>query len=294
MAAAGARAFEWMNLGCNLLDQRAGVVRVCEQYPHDVRDLDGVVVWMPAVVIRHHADRGVTDLRFASEGGFGKVRHADDIATPALVQLRFGESGELRPLHGKVGSPSHYVQAQIPGAVVRQVCEALADWMRHGNMRDHAALEECLDAIAGPIDELINHHEGSGSQLLLERSDRTQGEDLGYAGSLQDIDVGPVIDGARRKRMAAPVTGQEDQLLSFELAKQKLIGGIAKGGAHRLPLKLTQSLDLIDSASTDDSQYSCHVSLHLIGTSRFGKATWYRRASIIQQANVGNPIQRAR
>ena len=41
-------------------------------------DGDVVVVGVPAIVIGHHGDGGVGDLRFAGELGFDEVGHADD------------------------------------------------------------------------------------------------------------------------------------------------------------------------------------------------------------------------
>lgn len=65
---------------------------------------DVVMVAVPAVVIRHHAQGGVSDLGFPGQPGFREVGHADDRAAPASMQCAFSSGGKGGPLHAQIGS----------------------------------------------------------------------------------------------------------------------------------------------------------------------------------------------
>ena len=56
----------------------------------DSRNVDLSVIFVPAIIVRNHRDRRVTNLGLARELGFRHVGHANDIAAPRTIQLAFG------------------------------------------------------------------------------------------------------------------------------------------------------------------------------------------------------------
>ena len=50
-----------------------------------------------------------------------------------------------------------------------------------------------------------------GAQLLAQRADRRDGDQIGAARALQRVDIGAGVDLARRDAVAAAVAGQEDE-----------------------------------------------------------------------------------
>ena len=87
-------------------------------------------------------------------------------------------------------------------------------------MRDAAGAEERARPRMRAIDELIDQHEGAGRQLLLERTAGRERNEVGYAGALEHVDIGAVVDVARRKPMALIVARQEDDRQAGDLAGQ--------------------------------------------------------------------------
>ena len=73
-----------------------------------------VVIGVPAVVVGDHRQGAVGDFGFAGQAGFGVVGHADHIAAPAAVELRFRLGGEGRALHAEVGATA------VQAATLRQ------------------------------------------------------------------------------------------------------------------------------------------------------------------------------
>jgi hypothetical protein len=51
--------------------------------------------------------------------------------------------------------------------------------------------------------------------------------------------------------MAATVSRQENQPLAIELAKQQFIGGHAEWRSHLSPLRIFQSIDVVDAAPAE-------------------------------------------
>src|ERR1051326_6891689 len=69
------------------LHQLGSVGSVLRQIGDYVVDRNGIVFGMPAVVVGHHRNGRVTHLSFAGELGFLQIRHADDVHTPASIQI---------------------------------------------------------------------------------------------------------------------------------------------------------------------------------------------------------------
>src|SRR5260221_583182 len=59
---------------------------------------------MPAVIIRHHRDRDITNLRFSRELCFLQVGHADYVRAPTAIHIRLRLGAKLRTLHADVSA----------------------------------------------------------------------------------------------------------------------------------------------------------------------------------------------
>jgi len=59
-----------------------GILNVAGEIVKDLRNGDGVVIGMPAIVVRNHGEDGVADFRFPGEFGFLQRGHPDDIHAP--------------------------------------------------------------------------------------------------------------------------------------------------------------------------------------------------------------------
>src|SRR5262245_34613840 len=73
-----------------LRDRLLGGRRILHQVGDDQIDRHGIVVGMPAVVVRDQGERRVAELGFARELRFLQVGHADDVQPPRPIQLGFG------------------------------------------------------------------------------------------------------------------------------------------------------------------------------------------------------------
>ena len=71
-------------------DQCLRLCRIAFHHGDDRGDIDLRVIFVPAIVIGHHRDAGITKLGFARELGFRHVGHTNHIATPRAVKLALG------------------------------------------------------------------------------------------------------------------------------------------------------------------------------------------------------------
>jgi hypothetical protein len=81
-----------------------------------------------------------------------------------------------------------------PSAFVHRPGEPIAGRLRHRDVRHQPLAEEALVAGEGAVDELVDHHEMAGRQVLAQRAAGRQRQDVGDADPLQGVDVGAVID----------------------------------------------------------------------------------------------------
>jgi len=119
-------------------------------------------------------------------------------------------------------------------------------------MRDQAGAEEARRAMHGPVDELLDHHEVPGRQILLERADRRDRQDVGHARALERIDIGAEIELGRRDGMTAAMARQEDEIDRADPPEQQLVRRRAPGRIDAAPLGIFQPIDRIEPRSADD------------------------------------------
>jgi hypothetical protein len=176
------------------LDQRARALGVGGHGPQYLLHADRRMLGVPAVVIGHHGDARVAELRFARQLGLGHVAHADDIAVPGSIEPGLRQARELRTFHGEIRTAAHVGDARAARGALDGVTQPRADGLGHRYMGDQTGTEEALVTGEGSIDELIDDHKRAGRQLLLQRADRAYRDDLRDTGALEGIDVGAIVD----------------------------------------------------------------------------------------------------
>ena len=254
-AVAAARHRVALDSGRHILHQHARLFRIGEQHLDDRLHRHVVVIGMPAVVIGDHGHRRVAHLGLARELGFGHVGHADDVAVPGPIQLGFGQTGELRPLHHQIGAAARHVDADFAHRRLEMVAQAAAHRVRHGNMRHHAGSEKTLRPRKRPVDELVHDDEHAGMQMLAQRAHGADGNDIGHAQPLQRVDVGAEVDLRGRNPVAAPVPWQKYHRLAVELAAQQFVRRPAERRRYLLPALAGEAVDVVDTAAADNAEH---------------------------------------
>ena len=75
----------------------------------------------------------------------------------------------------------------------------------------------------------------------------------GERGSGRGAERGAETHRRRRALVAAAGARQKHQLQAIQLAEQKRIRCLAKGGGHPLPTRVFQPVDIVDAAAADDA-----------------------------------------
>ncbi len=107
-------------------------------------------------------------------------------------------------------------------------------------MRDASLSEEGFLPREGPVDELIGQNEIAGPILLLERSTCRNRNEIGHAGTFQNVDIGAVIDIARRQFMAAAVARQKTNGQSVDIGKKDIVGRCTPRAFDMAPFRMRQ------------------------------------------------------
>jgi hypothetical protein len=122
-----------------------------------------------------------------------------------------------------------------------------------GDVGNQACAEKSGDAMAGAIDELIGDQEFAGGEIFFERTDSADGDDSVHAKELERVDVGAIVDFARKNAMTAAVAGEECDGFPFEEAGNNGIGRIAEGRFDADFLAVIEPLHRVQTAATDDA-----------------------------------------
>ena len=205
------------------------------RHADDRRDVDVVVVRVPAVVVRDHGDRRVAELGLARELRLRHVRHADDVAAPRAIEVR------TQPASRTAGPPSRRTCRRAGTGSAPPLPRARARRRAFGHTG--CAIDTCATK-PGPkklfsrakraVDELIDEHErglaagprASEPQAEIEITSVTPG-------ALERVDVRAVVDRRRRQHVAAAVARQEHELDARELAEQQRVRWRAERRARR-------------------------------------------------------------
>ena len=126
------------------------------------------MIGVPAVVVGDHGDGRVADLGLAGELGLRHVGHADDIAAPLPVKVRFGPGRELRALHDDVSAAARQADGLGLGRRLDCVGERRTDRIGERNVRDAPGSEKALLARERPVDELVDENEMARRVVCLQ------------------------------------------------------------------------------------------------------------------------------
>src|SRR5262249_46001908 len=157
-------------------------------------DGDGVVAFMPAVIIGDHGHGGVADLGFAGQLGFLQIGHADDVGAPAAVQVRFRPGRELRAFHTDVRPTALAHHATILARLGDGACDLGTSRVAEGYVGDDPVTEEGSRAIEGAVDELVRNHKVGGLVLFLQRPNGRNRNNTFHAEIFHRVNVGPEVD----------------------------------------------------------------------------------------------------
>ena len=136
-------------------------------------------------------------------------------------------------------------------------------------MRDQSRAEEGFFARESAVDELVDDDESAGRQVLAQRANRADRDDITDADALQHIDVGAEVDPGRRYLVPATVARQENQLHAVQFAEQQFVGRGPERRFDLLPAFIGQPLDVIYAAAADDADARLpHVAPCPIGMDR--------------------------
>ena len=155
-----------------------------------------LVIGMPAVVVGHHRDARVTELRLAGELGLGHVGHADHVAAPAAgtAATRRGSRTAGPPSRGRCRRGRSGMPERRPAAASASPSRAQTGSRHATTCATQPGAEEALGAREGAIDELVDEHEGAGREILAQRAAGADRDQVGDAGALERVDVGAVVD----------------------------------------------------------------------------------------------------
>ena len=197
----------------------------------------------PAIIIGHHADQRIRQLRLPRELGLRHRGHADHVRAPLPVEVAFRAGGKLRAFHRQIGAALGHRAARFGHRFRGEGAHPLAHRLGHRDMGHHAAAEEAARTALGAIDELIDHHEMAGRQLLAQAADRADRQDIGATAALQRIHIGAGIEVRRGDPVPPAMARQKPQLHIADAPEQDLVGRRTPGRFDRAPLLILQSVD---------------------------------------------------
>src|SRR5262245_4610723 len=123
--------------------------------------------------------------------------------------------------------------------------------MRYRHMRHAVFAEERAFAVKGAIDELVNEDEGAGREFLLERAAGRQRNEVGHAGALQHVDIGAIVDVARRQPVAVVVARHERDRQSVDVAEAKRRRWGAPRARDQLLAHILEARQVVETRAAD-------------------------------------------
>ena len=128
-----------------------------------------------------------------------------------------------------------------------------ADRVGEPDMGDEARTEEAALAALGAVDELVDRDEIAGRQLLLERADCRDRQHVGDAATLQDVDVGAIVDLRGREPVPFPVPRDEGELDALQRPHGHRSRRLAERAGNRDVLRFVEAQAIIEPRAADHS-----------------------------------------
>jgi hypothetical protein len=129
--------------------------------------------------------------------------------------------------------------------------ELRADGIAERDVRDDPAAEERSRPRDGAVDELVDQHQVSGSDLFPHRPDGAHRDEPRHAQLLHAEDVGARVHLGGREAVSLPVPRQEDHLLLAELSQEVLVAGLAEWRADALAAHAGQPRQVVQPRPAD-------------------------------------------
>ncbi len=120
-------------------------------------------------------------------------------------------------------------------------------------MRDEAIVEEGRGAPLGVVDELVDSDEAAGWQLLAQRTDRRDRENVGAPRAFERIDIGARVELPGQYAVSAAMAREEADLDMADPSAEDFIGRLAPRRVHRDPLLVFQRLDGVETRTADNA-----------------------------------------
>ena len=149
-----------------------GIFHVTGKIVEDLRNGDGIVIGVPAIVVCDHGQHGIADFRFARQLGFLEAGHPDDVHAPRPVKVRFRLGGKRRAFH-----------AQVRPTLVKRHVEAGTRFREHvhnrgtngriePDVRHQPTPEKSGDALARAVNKLRGQRHIRRVEILTQRAHR--------------------------------------------------------------------------------------------------------------------------
>ena len=234
---------------------KPGLFRILLHHPQNIGDVHIRMLVVPAIEVRHHGHGRIAKLRLARELRLGHIGHADDAAAPRPVEERLRPRRKLRPLHDEVRSATEIRDVLNLRRRLQAIGKPGAYGIGQRHMRHATRTEKALLPCEGAVDELIDDDEGAGRQVLAQRANRRDRDEIGYANALQHIDIGAVVNVRRRVNMARPVARHERNGQAADLAKMHIGRGLPPRRGNRLRALVFKPRQAVKPRAPDDPQH---------------------------------------
>ena len=116
-----------------------------------------------------------------------------------------------------------------------------------------ATVEERVFTVTRPIDELIDGHEVPWLDLLAERTDGAEADDVLRAELLQAPDVRTERDPRRRDPVAASMARQKDEAHAVQHARHEAVARRAEGRGEGDLAHVLEPFDGVEAGAADDA-----------------------------------------
>ena len=212
------------------------------------------LIAFPGIVIRDHCHRRISNLGFPCAFGFAEIGHAYDIESSFMVCQRLGSSAECGALHVHIGASPMNAGSLVPGCLVEDGPQFRAGGFRECDVSHDAISEKGMGTrLFCAVQELAWEHDVARFVACLKGTHGAHADDPVDAQRFHRVDVGAVVEFTGQNAMTTSVSWQEYDRSASEFACQELIRRRSERRAHGFPSAFCEPLDVIQSASSDDS-----------------------------------------
>lgn len=210
---------------------------------------------MPAVVVRDHRDRHITDLGLAGEFCLLQIGHANHIHTQIAVDVRFGFRRELRPFHAEIRTAAFPDHPRFLARFLDHASQVCTNGVGKSNVRHYSVSKKCVDAMASSVEELVRDDEFERLVLFLQRTDGRDRDDAFDAELLEPMNVAPEIQFTGQNAMTASVACQKSHFAALKHAADIGVGRRPERRFEADLFRLAEARHGIKAASTDDPDF---------------------------------------